>query len=791
MTERQLPRCRTGRARARTCSTDDEHLGRGRAIGGDPKKGLVLLRVNGPMRAEQITTRDRLSRYSGRGTPRCTAGSRAGAAGSPSARRATPRLFKSAQLVEAYVRRPPRRVHAGRDLPATRRCASRSCRGPRGACTVRFTHRRGRAVPARVDPRAPTRGARDRFLGFTRREDRVRRQPALPRADRDRQLHPRLARRARRGGGRPARDRRLRADEPAKGCAGSRRRWRASRVETKLRLLPFAHHWRQAWSRVGRPPVERFLGPIDVLHYTDWMFPPQRGGLRSTMIHDLVPLHHREWVTRRTYSMHSAKYRGRERTATPCSSTPSTRARDVVRTLSSTRRASMSRHRASTPGSVRTAIAQTSAPPTSDGRDTRAEEEPAGARRRAAAAERSPAARRRRRSGLGEAAGARRAGHPAARAPGQRGARAALSRRGGGRISVAVRGLRDPDRGGDGERRPVVASSHAVTGRGGRATLRCVPIPTIPRRGRGRSSRRRSGARSSRARGLEHARRFTWRPVGETMLAAWEERAVRSALDVAPLVLDNGGTARYVARCCSDGLDGRATDVRCEQVSWGGPGRASTAAPCATRPGTRSALPLQARGRSTCSTARRSARRSARRCRVVVTVHDLAVVRHPELFTAWTRLYARTLLLPVLRAAARVLAVSEFTKREVRRARRRARGARSTSSTTRPPTPSSRRTAPPPTATTCSPSARSSRARTCRGSIEATRRLGRRAAHRRRAAGWGSVDVDGAARPLARPARRRRARRAATRRALPRVSRRSTRASASRCSRRCAAGRRS
>jgi hypothetical protein len=23
-------------------------------------------------------------------------------------------------------------------------------------------------------------------------------------------------------------------------------------------------------------------------------------------------------------------------------------------------------------------------------------------------------------------------------------------------------------------------------------------------------------------RGLEHARRFTWRPVGETMLAAWE-----------------------------------------------------------------------------------------------------------------------------------------------------------------------------------------------------------------------------------------------------------------------------
>jgi len=80
-------------------------------------------------------------------------------------------------------------------------------------------------------------------------------------------------------------------------------------LELKLRLLPFAHYWRQGWSRAGWPPVERFLGPVDVLHYSDWMFPPQRSGVRSTMIHDLVPLHHRDWVTRRTYSMHSRKYR--------------------------------------------------------------------------------------------------------------------------------------------------------------------------------------------------------------------------------------------------------------------------------------------------------------------------------------------------------------------------------------------------------------------------------------------------------------------------------------------------
>lgn len=103
-------------------------------------------------------------------------------------------------------------------------------------------------------------------------------------------------------------------------------------LTTKLRLLPFAHYWRQAWSRIGRPPVERFLGPVDVLHYSDWMFPPQRSGLRSTMIHDLVPLHHREWVTRRTYSMHSAKYRDAASCDTVFVNSEYTRG-DVIQTL--------------------------------------------------------------------------------------------------------------------------------------------------------------------------------------------------------------------------------------------------------------------------------------------------------------------------------------------------------------------------------------------------------------------------------------------------------------------------
>ena len=80
-------------------------------------------------------------------------------------------------------------------------------------------------------------------------------------------------------------------------------------VDRRLRFLPFAHGWRQAWSRLGWPPAERFLGTFDVLHYSDWMYPPQRGGVRSTMVHDLVPLRFPEWVQRRTQRMHGAKYR--------------------------------------------------------------------------------------------------------------------------------------------------------------------------------------------------------------------------------------------------------------------------------------------------------------------------------------------------------------------------------------------------------------------------------------------------------------------------------------------------
>jgi glycosyltransferase involved in cell wall biosynthesis len=80
-------------------------------------------------------------------------------------------------------------------------------------------------------------------------------------------------------------------------------------VETKLVALPGAHYWRTAWSMLGYPPAERFIGKFDALHFSDWMYPPQTRGVRATTIHDVVPLHHPQWTTKRTRSMHGRKYR--------------------------------------------------------------------------------------------------------------------------------------------------------------------------------------------------------------------------------------------------------------------------------------------------------------------------------------------------------------------------------------------------------------------------------------------------------------------------------------------------
>ena len=135
---------------------------------------------------------------------------------------------------------------------------------------------------------------------------------------------------------------------------------------------------------------------------------------------------------------------------------------------------------------------------------------------------------------------------------------------------------------------------------------------------------------------------------------------MRAGVDVAPLLLDNAGTARYVRGVLGELRE--RPDVELHELTWGGAGRVTAAVrDVAWYP---LALPIEARNLDVlhCTTFRAPLRAPVP---VVVTVHDLAAIRFPDLFTAWTRLYSRTLLKTVLRSARRILAVSEFTKRDV------------------------------------------------------------------------------------------------------------------------------
>jgi len=82
----------------------------------------------------------------------------------------------------------------------------------------------------------------------------------------------------------------------------------------RLLPLPGSHALRTGWSRLGRPAVELCAGRLDAFVFSEWMYPSQRGGVRATVFHDLVPFHHPEWCTPRTVSMHTHK--GRNAAAT-------------------------------------------------------------------------------------------------------------------------------------------------------------------------------------------------------------------------------------------------------------------------------------------------------------------------------------------------------------------------------------------------------------------------------------------------------------------------------------------
>ena len=319
---------------------------------------------------------------------------------------------------------------------------------------------------------------------------------------------------------------------------------------------------------------------------------------------------------------------------------------------------------------------------------------------------------------------------------------------------------------------PVVASSHPSLDEAcGDAAVRVDPDDAeaiaAAIRARARVAGRARGARARARSGASRGAR-----VGETFLARVRGGArapLRVALDTSPLVQTRAGTARHV-RGLLGALAGRdGLELRERSFARRGP--------CGDRRARHVVVP---RRPAACG-ARRDVLhcptfRGPLRSRVplVVTVHDLAVLRHPESFPAWTGCTARALPAPSRGAATRW-----SPSRSSRSARpsscsacRRSGSASCRTASSRCFTPDG----PAPRATTCSPSARSSRART---SPAPSRRRGSRASScaSSGAAGWGGVEAP-VRRRLSSTGRGARARSTAARAASS--TRRSTRASASR-----------
>src|SRR3954452_18237979 len=131
------------------------------------------------------------------------------------------------------------------------------------------------------------------------------------------------------------------------------------------------------------------------------------------------------------------------------------------------------------------------------------------------------------------------------------------------------------------------------------------------------------------------------------------------AIDASPLIQTRAGTARYVTSLLRELR--RRDDVEVSTASFGRSGKLSTLA----RDGLWYPFALgRRRGADVlhCPTYRGPLRPGLP---LVVTVHDLAVFRHPDAFNRWTRTYSPRVVPRVLAAARRIIAVSEFTRREL------------------------------------------------------------------------------------------------------------------------------
>jgi glycosyltransferase involved in cell wall biosynthesis len=136
---------------------------------------------------------------------------------------------------------------------------------------------------------------------------------------------------------------------------------------------------------------------------------------------------------------------------------------------------------------------------------------------------------------------------------------------------------------------------------------------------------------------------------------------LRVGIDTSPLALSRAGTARYL-RALLAGLQDEPVEV--SRYDLAGEGRLRKL--WRDTAWYLRALPRAARREGVdvlhCPTQRAPVRPGLP---LVVTIHDLAVLRHPGMFNLWTRRYSALTLPAVTRAARRVIVGSDFTRREV------------------------------------------------------------------------------------------------------------------------------
>jgi glycosyltransferase involved in cell wall biosynthesis len=137
---------------------------------------------------------------------------------------------------------------------------------------------------------------------------------------------------------------------------------------------------------------------------------------------------------------------------------------------------------------------------------------------------------------------------------------------------------------------------------------------------------------------------------------------VRVGIDVSPLALTRAGTARYLTNLLAE-LE-RDPELELRRYSFGGSGRVTRIV--RDTAWYLSALPRRAR-RDRVDVLHCPGLRAPVRATVplVVTIHDVAVLREPRSFNRWTRSYSRRTLPKVVRVASRVIVGSQFSAREV------------------------------------------------------------------------------------------------------------------------------